>query len=43
MKRMWQAFAVLAVIAFAIPAGAQVQTGSILVKAADQQNAVMPA
>src|SRR5260221_12330997 len=42
MKRMWQAFAVLAAIAFAIPAAAQVQTGSILVKAADQQNAVMP-
>jgi hypothetical protein len=42
MKRMLQAFAVLAAIAFAIPAAAQVQTGSILVKAADQQNAVMP-
>jgi hypothetical protein len=39
---MVQVFAVLAAIALAVPAAAQIQTGSILVKASDPQNAVMP-
>jgi carboxypeptidase family protein/TonB-dependent receptor-like protein len=41
MKRILQLCAVL-IVGFAAPALAQVQTGSILVKAADQQGAVMP-
>ena len=42
MKRIWQVFAVLLTLGIALPAAAQVQTGSILVKATDPQNAVMP-
>ncbi|MBI3490331.1 MAG: TonB-dependent receptor [Acidobacteria bacterium] len=42
MRRILRVFAVLAAIGVAMPAAAQVQTGSILVKATDQQNAVMP-
>jgi hypothetical protein len=42
MKRMWQLFVLLAALGLAFPAAAQVQTGSILVKTSDQQNAVMP-
>jgi len=34
--------AVLIVLSLALPAGAQVQTGSILIKSVDQQGAVMP-
>ena len=42
MKRFVGVVAALAVICLAAPAGAQVQTGSILVRAADQQGAMMP-
>ena len=42
MKRIVSFFAVLLAVATAAPAIAQVQTGSILIKAADQQGAVMP-
>jgi hypothetical protein len=42
MFRMLRFVAVLAAIGIAAPALAQVQTGSILVKALDEQNAVMP-
>ncbi|MBZ5556712.1 MAG: TonB-dependent receptor [Acidobacteriia bacterium] len=42
MKRMWQLFVLLAALGIALPAAAQVQTGSILVKATDAQNAVIP-
>jgi len=42
MKRSLGVFAVLIALGLAAPAGAQVQTGSILVRAADQQGAMMP-
>jgi hypothetical protein len=42
MSRMLRFVAVLAAIGIAAPVLAQVQTGSILVKATDQQGAVMP-
>src|SRR3954447_6545881 len=42
MKRIVSLFAALAVLAFAATAGAQVQTGSILVRAVDEQGALMP-
>jgi hypothetical protein len=42
MKRFLGLVAVLIAFSFAAPVGAQVQTGSILVKASDQQGAVMP-
>jgi hypothetical protein len=42
MFRMLRFVAVLAAVGIAAPALAQVQTGSILVKAIDEQNAVMP-
>src|SRR4029078_12277478 len=42
MRRIVISLAVLFSAALAMPAVAQVQTGSILVKAMDQQNAVMP-
>ena len=42
MFRMLRFVAVLAAIGIAAPAFAQVQTGSILVKATDEQGAVMP-
>ena len=42
MTRMLKAFVVLIAVALAAPALAQVQTGSILVKAADEQGAAMP-
>src|SRR5262249_9539619 len=42
MKRFVGVVAVLAAICLAAPAGAQVQTGSILVRATDQQGAMMP-
>jgi hypothetical protein len=42
MKRIVSAFAALAVFALASTAHAQVQTGSILVRAVDEQGALMP-
>ena len=42
MRRIFSGFAVLAALAVAASAGAQVQTGSILVKAVDDQGAVVP-
>ena len=42
MRRFVRLALVLAAMSSAMPAMAQVQTGSILVKATDQQNAVMP-
>jgi hypothetical protein len=42
MRRMLSAAAMLLTLGLAVPASAQVQTGSILVKATDQQNAVLP-
>jgi hypothetical protein len=42
MKGIVRFVAVLIVLSLAAPASAQVQTGSILVKAVDQQGAVMP-
>src|SRR3989442_12578307 len=42
MKSIVRFVAVLIVLSLAAPASAQVQTGSILVKAVDQQGAVMP-
>ncbi len=42
MKRIMSSLAVLMAFAFAVTAHAQVQTGSILVKATDEQNANVP-
>src|SRR5436309_11686454 len=42
MKRMLRLCALIGAFAAAAPAAAQVQTGSILVRAADEQGAVMP-
>src|SRR5882672_5166141 len=42
MKRIVSAFAALAFLALASTAYAQVQTGSILVRAVDEQGALMP-
>ena len=42
MKRIVGFLAVLAALAFATTASAQVQTGSILVSAVDEQGALMP-
>jgi hypothetical protein len=42
MKRIVSFFAVLVAVALAASASAQVQTGSILVKASDEQGAVVP-
>src|SRR3989441_4746362 len=42
MKRSLGVFAVLIALGLARPVAAQVQTGSILVRAADQQGAMMP-
>ena len=42
MKGLLRFVLMLTFVATAIPAGAQVQTGSILVKAVDQQGAVVP-
>ena len=42
MKRIVWFFAVLLAVTSAVPASAQVQTGSILVKATDEQGAVVP-
>jgi carboxypeptidase family protein/TonB-dependent receptor-like protein len=42
MKRIFSGFVVLAVLALAATASAQVQTGSILVKAVDDQGGVVP-
>jgi hypothetical protein len=42
MTRILRFFALLVVVGLATPAAAQVQTGSILVKATDQQGAVAP-
>jgi hypothetical protein len=42
MKRIVSAFAALAFFALASTAHAQVQTGSILIKAIDEQNASVP-
>jgi len=42
MKGILRFVAALIVLSLAAPAGAQIQTGSILVKAVDQQGAVMP-
>src|SRR5437762_11738786 len=42
MKGILRFVAMLMVLSLAVPARAQVQTGSILVKAVDQQGAVMP-
>src|SRR5207247_8024531 len=42
MKRIVSFFAVLLAVAIATPAGAQIQTGSILVRATDEQGAVVP-
>src|SRR5712692_7966913 len=42
MKGILRFVAALIVLSLAAPASAQVQTGSILVRAVDQQNAVMP-
>src|SRR5207244_10134990 len=42
MKRIMGSLAVLMALAFAATVSAQVQTGSILVRAVDEQGAVMP-
>jgi hypothetical protein len=42
MRRILRFFAVLAMVSLTAPALAQIQTGSILVRAADEQGAVMP-
>ena len=42
MKRIVWFFAVLLAVALAAPVSAQVQTGSILVKATDEQGALVP-
>ena len=42
MKRIMSSLAVLMALAFAATASAQVQTGSILIKALDEQGALMP-
>jgi hypothetical protein len=42
MRRIVSFFAVLTALALATPASAQVQTGSILVRALDEQGALMP-
>ena len=42
MTRILRFLAVLVVVGLAAPAAAQVQTGSILVKAVDDQGAVVP-
>jgi hypothetical protein len=42
MKRIMGSLAVLMALAFAVTAHAQVQTGSILIRAVDEQGAVMP-
>src|SRR5206468_11049117 len=42
MRPILRFFAVLSAVGLAAPALAQVQTGSILVRAADEQGAVMP-
>ena len=42
MRRIFSGFVVLAALAVAVSASAQVQTGSILVKAVDDQGAVVP-
>ena len=42
MKRIASFFAVVLALALAAPASAQVQTGSILVKATDEQGALVP-
>ena len=42
MKRIFSGFVVLAALLAATAAGAQVQTGSILVKAVDDQGGVVP-
>src|SRR5581483_9537193 len=42
MKCLGRLLTLLAVLAIAMPASAQIQTGSILVKAVDEQGAVVP-
>src|SRR3954463_10802021 len=42
MKRIASLMAVLIAVAFAATASAQVQTGSILIRAVDEQGAVVP-
>src|SRR6059036_3764474 len=42
MKRILRFFAVLSILRLSVPAIAQVQTGSILVRATDEQGGVVP-
>ena len=42
MKRVFTCAVLAAALLLGRPAHAQVQTGSILIKASDEQNAVMP-